>query len=182
MPPKISSEEKIVRTASATQALKHARNKRHKKVQKVRKAEVQKAFIEIVEFLPTILPRNNHEGTSSEDIERVCRMQFEGKFKGIFAANNHPNDMSEGYYIINTDPFQLPGMHWTAVAGVDGETVFYDSFDRKSTQLFPEIVLPGTGKDQSVRQRIKESNCGERCIAFLCCVSEFGIHSAKKHL
>jgi len=192
MPPKTKAvrsknsdgESKIVRTQSATLALKKARNKRHKGLQKARKKEVQRAFTDIVEFLPTVLPRNNHviEGTAGEDLDRVCRMQFEGKFKGVFAANTHPQDMSDGYYIINTDPFQLPGVHWTAVAGVDGQQVFYDSYDRKSTQLFPEIVIPGTGSDLNVRQRIKESNCGERCIAFLCCVSEFGIHAAKKYL
>ena len=190
MPPKTKAERskgsgaesKIVRTQSATLALKKARNKRHKGLQKARKKEVQRAFTDIVEFLPTVLPRNNHEGTAGEDLDRVCRMQFESKFKGVFAANTHPQDMSDGYYIINTDPFKLPGTHWTAVAGVDGESCFYDSFDRKSTQLVPEIVLPGTGTDLNVRQRIKESNCGERCIAFLCCVSEFGIAAAKKHL
>ena len=33
------------------------------------------------------MARNNHEGTAGEDLEQVCRMQFEDKFKGVFAAN-----------------------------------------------------------------------------------------------
>ncbi len=70
----------------------------------------------------------------------------------------------------------------TPTAGVDGESCFYDSFDRKSTQLFPEVVLPGTGKNPSTAQHIEESNCGERCIAWLVCVSEFGIKAAKDFL
>jgi len=41
-------------------------------------------------FLPTVLPRNNHEGTAGEDLERVCRMQLQDKFKGVFAATMQP--------------------------------------------------------------------------------------------
>ena len=162
--------------------MKPSRNVRRKNLHKARKKEVQTAFKCLVEFMATLIPRNQHDGTSGEELDNICRMQFGDYFKGIYAANTHPKDMSEGFFIINTDPFSLPGTHWTAVAGVPPDVVFYDSFDRKSTQLFPEVVLPSTGSNSEVRQRIRESNCGERCVAFLTCVSEFGIHPCKKYL
>ena len=161
---------------------KKVHRKRQKQIKKARKAEVQESFNDLVTFIPSVLPRNPHGGTNSDDLDRLARMQFGDKFKGVFAANTHPEDMSDGYFIINTDPFQMPGVHWTAVAGTPEGICFYDSFDRKSTQLFPEVVLPGTGKNPETAQRIEESNCGERCIAWLVCVSEFGIKAAKDYL
>ena len=90
---------------------KKARAKRHKNLQKARKTEVQTAFKCLVEFIATIVPRNPHDGTSGDDLERKCRMQFQDRFKGVFAADTHPKDMSEGFYIINTDKFAMPGTH-----------------------------------------------------------------------
>jgi len=161
---------------------KKARNKRHKSLQNARKKEVQDAFKCLVEFIATVVPRNPHDGTTGDDLDKICRMQFGDRFKGVFAASTHPEDMSEGFFIINTNPFSMPGTHWTAVAGVPPDVCFYDSFDRKSTTLFPEVVLPVTGNNTTVRQRIKESNCGERCVAFLTCVAEFGIPACKRYL
>ena len=184
MPPKKSDRlrEEADPVIPSSEDRKKARNKRHKNLQKARKKEVQEAFKNLVEFIATIVPRNPHDGTSGDDLDKLCKMQFGDRFKGVFAADTHPKDMSEGFYIINTDPFAMPGTHWTAVAGVPPDIVFYDSFDRKSTTLFPEVILPATGSSPNVRQRIKESNCGERCVAFLTCVTEFGIHACKKYL
>lgn len=190
MPPKkselISGAETCFEKAREAEATsgdrKKARNKRHKGLQKARKKEVQDAFKCLVEFIATVVPRNPHDGTTGDDLEHICRMQFGDRFKGVFAADTHPKDMTEGFFIINTDPFAMPGTHWTAVAGVPPDVCFYDSFDRKSTTLFPEVMLPVTGNNAGVRQRIKESNCGERCIAFLTCVAEFGIPACKRYL
>ena len=161
---------------------KKVHRQRQKQVKKARKADVQSLFNELVSFLPSVLARNPHGGTDGDDLAELGKMQFGDKFKGVFAANTHPQDMSDGFFVINTDAFQMPGVHWTAVAGTPQGVCFYDSFDRKSTQLFPDVVLPGTGKNPSTAQRIEESNCGERCIAWLVCVSEFGIKAAKDYL
>ena len=126
MPPKKSdcftkAREAVQQSEPAVEAKtdkKKARAKRHKNLQKARKKEVQEAFKCLVEFIATVVPRNPHDGTSGDDLERICRMQFQDRFKGVFAADTHPKDMSEGFYIINTDKFAMPGTHWTAVAGV----------------------------------------------------------------
>ena len=77
---------------------KKARNKRHKSLQKARKKEVQDAFKCLVEFIATIVPRNPHDGTTGDDLDHICRMQFGDRFKGVFAADTHPKDMSEGFF------------------------------------------------------------------------------------
>ena len=173
--PNLSDKEREVKVVPEK---KKRKRKRQNEIKKAKKEIVQGAFNDLVQHLHSIIPRNAHEGTDSDVLDQFCRQYFEGDFKGVFAANTHPEDMSRGYYIINTDPFQLPGVHWTAVA--DG--LFYDSFDRKSTKLFPEVVLEGTGKSVKTRQKISESNCGERCIAFLVCFKEFGAVPAQKFL
>ncbi len=171
-------QKKVRKRKTKSPEKKREHRQKQKTIKKVKKATVQAAFTDLVMFLPTVLERNGHDGTSGDDLDRIARMQFGDRFKGVFAANTHPADMSEGFYIVNTDPFHKPGVHWTAVA--DG--LFYDSFDRKSTTLFPDVILPATKKNQSVAQLNKESNCGERCIAFLVCAAEFGNKAAKDFL
>jgi hypothetical protein len=162
-----------------------AEAKKHKKSQQIRKKN-QKAFFEemfheIVQFAHRVFGRNDHEGTEGSELAKFCSEQFGDKFKGVFAANQVPHDikeLKEGYYIVNTDPFHMPGTHWTAIA--DG--LFYDSYDRKSTKLFPYIDLPSTGKNRVTEQKANESNCGERCVAFLVIYHNFGPGPAAKYL
>ncbi len=156
--------------------------KRHREAQKQKKKR-QKAFYEevfhdLVQFAHKALGRNAHEGTDTDSLDTFCREQFGDKFRGVFAANQIPSDVREGYMIINTDPFSMPGTHWTAIA--DG--LFYDSFDRKSTRLFPSIDLPGTSHNSSTEQKPNESNCGERCIAFLVIHHNFGPGPCRDYL
>ena len=159
--------------------------KKHKKAQQSRKKNqkvfFEEMFHEIVQFCHRVFGRNDHQGTDNEELTKFCSEQFGDKFKGVFAANQVPHDLTElkeGYYIVNTDPFHMPGTHWTAIA--DG--LFYDSFDRKSTKLFPYIDLPTTGNNRVTEQKANESNCGERCVAFLVIYHNFGPGPSKKYL
>ncbi len=159
--------------------------KKHRKAQQTRKKSqkvfYEEMFHEIVQFAHRAFGRNDHQGTDSEQLQKFCSEQFDDKFKGVFAANQLPHDLKElkeGYYIVNTDPFHLPGTHWTAIA--DG--LFYDSFDRKSTKLFPYVDLPTTGHNRVTEQKSNESNCGERCVAFLVIYHNFGAGPATKYL
>lgn len=170
-------ESKKKRTTKTPEA-KRKKRTRQNIAKRVRKATVQEIFNDLVAHLATIVPRNVHGGTDASSLDEFCRAHFESEYKGIFAANTHPSDMSRGFFIINTDPFRLPGEHWTAVA--DG--LFYDSFDRKSSKLFPEVILPATGKNRNTEQKATESNCGERCLAFFVVYKEFGRTAAEKYL
>jgi hypothetical protein len=173
-----SKQKKPRKKRPRTATAKKNHRERQKVAKKATKATVEGVFNDLVMHIASTLPRNHHEGTDSNELDLFCREHFPHQFKGVFAANTHPADMSNGFYIINTDPFKLPGEHWTAVA--DG--LFYDSFDRKSTKLFPEVLLKGTGKNRNTAQRATESNCGERCLAFFVCYNEFGRAACEKYL
>ena len=173
-----SKQKKPRKKRPRTVTAKKNRRERQKVAKKVVKATVEGCFNDLVMYIASTLPRNQHEGTDGNDLDVFCREHFPHQFKGVFAADTHPTDMSSGFFIINTDPFKLPGEHWTAVA--DG--LFYDSFDRKSTKLFPEVLLKGTGKNRNTVQRATESNCGERCLAFFVCYNEFGRAACEKYL
>ena len=171
-------QKKPRKKRTRTVETKKNRRERQKVAKKATKATVEGVFNDLVMHIASVLPRNHHEGTDGSELDAFCREHFSQQFKGVFAANTHPADMSNGFFIINTDPFKLPGEHWTAVA--DG--LFYDSFDRKSTKLFPEVLLKGTGKNRNTAQRATESNCGERCLAFFVIFNEFGRAACEKYL
>lgn len=173
-----SKQKKPRKKRSRTVAAKKNRRERQKVAQKAKKETVEGCFNDLVMHIASVLPRNHHKGTDGSELDAFCREHFPHQFKGVFAANTHPTDMTNGFFIINTDPFRLPGEHWTAVA--DG--LFYDSFDRKSTKLFPEVLLKGTGKNRNTVQHSAESNCGERCLAFFVCYNEFGRAACEKYL
>jgi hypothetical protein len=141
---------------------------------------VHEVFFAVLEHLAKYMPTVAGGGTASSTLDSFCRSQWPGLFKGVFAADEHPSDeqMRQGMYIVNTDRSDQPGQHWTAVC--DGH--FYDSFDRSSGKLFSDIHLPGTGDDPQVRQRRAQSDCGQRCVAFLTCCREFGAETASKYL
>ncbi len=96
---------------------KKVHRQRQKLVKKARKADVQATFNDLVTFLPSVLPRNPHGGTNGDDLDRLGKMQFGDMFKGVFTANTHPQGISEGFLSFIPNPFQIPGVHWTAVAG-----------------------------------------------------------------
>jgi hypothetical protein len=173
-----TKQKKPRKKRARTAEVKKNRRERQKVAKKATKAMVEACFNDLVMHIATTLPRNHHEGTDGSELDAFCREHFSQQFKGVFAANTHPADMSNGFFIINTDPFKMPGEHWTAVA--DG--LFYDSFDRKSTKLFPEVILKGTGRNRNTAQRATESNCGERCLAFFVCFNEFGRAACEKYL
>lgn len=149
---------------------------------KVAKKIVQDEFSQIVQNVSEQMDYTHHKGTSTEDLETLCRLAFPREFKGVFASDQKLP--TEGYFIVNTDPSQLPGTHWTAFA--DG--VFYDSFDRTLRQVFPMVTFrgkrynPTSSNNSDVRQKIRESNCGERCVAFLAIVNKYGADVAQRFL
>ena len=160
----------------------HAENPNTPRPKVVRKL-VQGEFEKIVQNVSEQLEFTPHKGSSGEELDTLGRLAFGEKFKGVFASDQKLP--TEGYFIVNTDPSALPGTHWTAFA--DG--VFYDSYDRKLDKLLPMVTFRGkrpnlteTASLKDTRQRLRESNCGERCIAFLAIVEKFGLSAAQQFL
>lgn len=69
----------------------------------------------------------------SSELECAIRSNhcFRPYFRGIFARDTLPDDVKEypSVYIVNTDPSDRPGTHWTAIVIKSrGYGLFFDSF------------------------------------------------------
>ena len=113
-----------------------------------------------------------NKATYSDDLHTEARRQLGAKFKGVFPSDKVPKlHQLTPYAILNLDNSSQSGSHWIAVAfdNDDDELVFYDSFGRKSSRIIPSIHREYKVIDthSDAEQRIKEDNCGQRCLAWL---------------
>jgi len=86
--------------------------------------------------------------------------------------------------IINLDNSSQPGSHWIALFKTPRRgTIIYDSFGRKAKKilnkkLYSKNPLESIGKyletENDAEQRIDESNCGQRCLAWLLVCNLYG--------
>jgi hypothetical protein len=103
-------------------------------------------------------------------------------FRGVYAADELPDFDSKhhGYYcIVNLDKSYESGSHWIAMAKKDSRcpTYFYDSFGRHHADIMAgldELNVKSTELD--AEQSKRETNCGLRCMAWLCV---FHVHGCK---
>ena len=107
--------------------------------------------------------------TFSTTLHDLCVYLFQHKFMGVFAKDRLPRQI-KGYAIANLDSSDEPGSHWVAI----GDNVIYDSFGR-SLKGFGSRVRT----EEDAEQGMLESNCGQRCIAWLLVFDNFGIEEAK---
>ena len=126
---------------------------------------------------------NNKTGkntTYSNELEKVCRELFGVKFKGVFASDKIPRLTSLApYCILNLDKSGESGSHWVALAKCKDGAMLYDSFGRDDTVIIKNLRFSGNGKiidsdKKDVEQKIKEKNCGARCIAWLLVFNDLG--------
>lgn len=125
------------------------------------------------------------ETTTGELVKQGKRM-FGGKFQGVWARNQIPFfDFGPGDFgIANTDNDNQAGTHWVAVArGKTLKNVYYvyDSFGsenplRLSRKRRRQVVNADTGDRE---QRVREDNCGQRCLAWLVVFHDIGEEYAK---
>ena len=101
------------------------------------------------------------------------------KFKGVFPSDKIPklHDLTP-YCILNLDKSTEPGSHWVALAKHGKDSILYDSFGRDNKQIIPALRYSGNGSiidtDRDAEQKIKETNCGARCLAWLKFFDEYG--------
>lgn len=106
------------------------------------------------------------------------------RFKGVFPSDKIPilNDLSP-YCILNLDNSKQSGSHWVALAKAGNKSILYDSFGRDNKQIIPNLQYSGNGRiintDRDAEQKIKETNCGARCLAFLYIFHNYGADVAK---
>ena len=96
--------------------------------------------------------------TSETQLSKAGHSLFGKRFKGVFAANE--KRPKKGFMIVNTLPRGTAGEHWFAIA--DG--LIYDSFGRDASG--------------DAEQDMREKNCGQRSLAWLCTYEDLGREAA----
>lgn len=98
---------------------------------------------------------------------------FGVKFRGVYPSDKIPKlNNLQPYCILNLDKSNETGSHWVALCrNSDGTCIFYDSFGRHHTRIISNLELSGNGRivnsEKDKEQRISETNCGQRCLAFI---------------
>ena len=114
------------------------------------------------QYLAAIEQHMGDKTTSEGQLLKVGRLLFGDEFNGVFPADEV--DVKR-YGIANLDTSDEPGSHWVAIVHIDGFYLFYDSFGR-------------TPWDDDAEQAIEQSNCGQRCLAWLVVVHNCGLEKA----
>lgn len=111
-------------------------------------------------------------GSSTEmsgALNQYCTSVFgKKKFVGVFARDQIPTktlQVGQGC-IVNNQTQAQGGEHWLGLGKCqDGQVLLYDSFGRKNFLKLPRDSTRDTERD--VEQEDSETNCGNRCAAFL---------------
>jgi len=125
-----------------------------------------------------------NETTFSTDLMRIASKLLGRRFLGIYASDRLPKMSNvKDMAIINLDKSGMPGSHWCGVFYDSGRFYVYDSFGRATKKILPR-TFKGRGRvidsDYDSEQSLDSTNCGQRCISWLCVVKELGIREALK--
>lgn len=131
--------------------------------------QVEKEYREVVGQISRQIPGE----TNNFDLDLIGSRIFGFKFRGVFAADRLP-ELNRGHSCIaNTDPSDLPGTHWIALARSNSDKIyFYDSFGRSPKKLMPMLKRRYRGKKilydtKDKEQELDETNCGARALAWI---------------
>ena len=93
---------------------------------------------------------------------------FGNKFLGVYPSDQLINMKNNEMLIANLDKSGEPGSHWISIGRSNGTTYVYDSFGRN---VIPSILKEKYGTivmtEKDAEQKMKESNCGARSLAWL---------------
>ncbi len=149
-----------------------------------KKKYISKQYNDLVGFMIKML---GNKSTFSDNLDKVGRKKLGTKFHGVYPSDKIPKlNRIKPYAVINLDNSRKPGSHWVAIAWNDNARyhMVYDSFGRKTQKILPNFYNQRGGKkiidtEYDAEQRIKEDNCGQRCLAWLMCVDKFGFDLSK---
>ena len=108
--------------------------------------------------------------TNTQKLSELCSRFFGETFAGVFPSDMIPQmNNNKRYAIINTDKSYQTGEHWLGLYFISREKgiLVYDSFGRKTRTILPSLLQTSIDTEYDSEQEISESNCGQRCIAFL---------------
>ena len=141
--------------------------------------EIYNNYLDSIHYL---IGNNTTYGTL---LNKIGKQLFTSKFKGVYPSDKIPilNQLSK-YCILNLDNSEEPGSHWIALALTKNNSIMvYDSFGRNHTKIIPNLNRNEKRKiinvDRDCDQDLLESNCGQRCLAWLLVFDNYGPDIAK---
>jgi hypothetical protein len=130
-----------------------------------------------------IYPLVGSKTTYLKQLSDAGKRLFGMKYKGTFPADKIPPlSAMTPYAIINLDTSYQSGSHWISLALLaGGKIVGYDSFGRDVNELLKLSNQSSriTNSDRDPEQKVLETDCGARCLAFLVILDEQGWEVAK---
>lgn len=131
-----------------------------------------------------IEPITGNKTTYLNELNNTGKNLLGVKFKGVFPSDKIPqlNDLS-CYCILNLDSSKQDGSHWVALTKMEnGDSILYDSYGRHNKKIIPGLQYSGNGRiydtNRDIEQKITETNCGARCLAWLVFFELYGWEKA----
>jgi hypothetical protein len=120
-----------------------------------------------------------NDTTYLDELNRVGKRLFGGKFKGVFPSNRIPRLKHNEYVILNLDKEGEAGSHWVALVKHNNKSYLYDSFGRRASKIIPDLLKSGNGivanTELDKEQKETEYDCGARTISSLMVYDLFGL-------
>ncbi len=131
-----------------------------------------------------VVPELSNTTTFLRDLHAFGKKAFGTKFHGVYMRDQLPRlGKRRAYAILNLDKSTNPrnGSHWIALAFLKSKQLLvYDSFG--SFHDVPKEILDQYPKsistDPDAEQRSEETNCGQRCLAWLLHLELYGVNDA----
>lgn len=140
----------------------------------------ERIFRELVPLIEAVL---GHGITNGQQLNEIGTALFGKLWRGVYASDQIGRPGKEGAYIINLDSSDEPGSHWVGLyifKGFNGSrrSLVFDSFGRPTAEILPGLIGYGA-TDSDKNQRIKQTDCGSRSMAFLILAYVWGYDLAK---
>ena len=121
--------------------------------------------------------------TTGRQLNELGAALFGKLWRGVYASDQIGRPGRDGAYIINLDSSDEPGSHWVGLYIFKGfndsrRSLLFDSFGRPTAEILPGLVGYGA-TDPDKNQRIKQTDCGARSMAFLVLADTWGYNLAK---
>ena len=60
--------------------------------------------------------------------------QNEPRFNGVYSADNVPDKIKDGPYVISLDEYSVIGTHWVTLYALNNKATYFDSFSVEHIQ------------------------------------------------
>jgi len=148
--------------------------------------EIEKEFNK---YKNKLIRKLGNHALDTDEINNECRALFGKRYKGTY-AQDQKFPLKPGYYIINNDTKNGPGIHWIGLILTNKSAYLYDSFVRDPKVIVPHLVkrlskytIKYDKHDAEQRPFYKGRMtviCGHSCISFLMIADTYGIRNAIK--